>query len=142
MFCGSLFVLFLMAIVLSVLLRFTDSDYHFGILKLFLNGIQKIVSWYEPSIPSSCIYIGLLIFIILIPSYRKYIDGQKLYLYHVEKGNTPNNGLSGTHQLVSSIFSQFTTRKTTIFLECPLSAYMCMSFCIDSCVMIKHTVVV
>ena len=104
MFCGSLFVLFLMAIVLSVLLRFTDSDYHFGILKLFLNGIQKIVSWYEPSIPSSCIYIGLLIFIILIPSYRKYIDGQKLYLYHVEKGNTPNNGLGGIHQLVSSIF--------------------------------------
>ena len=95
-----------MAIVLSVLLRFTDSDYHFGILKLFLNGIQKIVSWYEPSIPSS--YIGLLISIILIPSYRKYIDGQKLYLYHVEKGNTPNNGLSGIHQLVSSIFSQFT----------------------------------
>ena len=138
MFCGSLFVLFLMAIVLSVLLRFTDSDYHFGILKLFLNGIQKIVSWYEPSIPSSCIYIGLLIFIILIPSYRKYIDGQKLYLYHVEKGNTPNNGLSGIHQLVSSIFSQFTTRETTIFLECPLSACMCMSFCIDSCVMTIH----
>ena len=30
------FVLFLLAIVLSVL-RFTDSDYHFGIFKLFLN---------------------------------------------------------------------------------------------------------
>jgi hypothetical protein len=27
---------FLLAIVLSVLLRFTDSDYHFGIYKLFL----------------------------------------------------------------------------------------------------------
>jgi hypothetical protein len=30
------FVIFLSAIVLSVLLRFTDSDYHFGIFKLFL----------------------------------------------------------------------------------------------------------
>jgi hypothetical protein len=30
------FVLFLLAIVLSVHLRFTDSDYNFGIFKLFL----------------------------------------------------------------------------------------------------------
>jgi len=30
------FVLFLLAIVLSVLLRYTDSDYPFGIFKLFL----------------------------------------------------------------------------------------------------------
>ena len=29
------FVLFLLTIVLSVLLRFTDYDYHFGIFKLF-----------------------------------------------------------------------------------------------------------
>ena len=35
MFCRSLFVL--LAIVLSVHLRFTDSDYHFGIFKLFLS---------------------------------------------------------------------------------------------------------
>jgi hypothetical protein len=34
-FCRSLFVLFLLAIVLSGL-QFTDSDYPFGILKLFL----------------------------------------------------------------------------------------------------------
>ena len=34
MFSRSLFVLFLLAIVLSVL-RFTDSDYPFGIFKLF-----------------------------------------------------------------------------------------------------------
>ena len=34
MFCRSLFVLFLLAIMLSVLLRFTDSDYLFGIFKL------------------------------------------------------------------------------------------------------------
>jgi preprotein translocase subunit SecG len=30
------FVLFLLAIVLSVLLRYTDSDCHFNIFKLFL----------------------------------------------------------------------------------------------------------
>ena len=34
MFCRSLFVLFLLAIVLSVLLRYTYSDYLFGIFKL------------------------------------------------------------------------------------------------------------
>jgi hypothetical protein len=37
MFCRSLFVHFLLAIVLSVLLRFTDSDYPFSIFKLFLD---------------------------------------------------------------------------------------------------------
>ena len=31
------FILFLLAIVLSVLLRLTDSDYPFGIFKLFLS---------------------------------------------------------------------------------------------------------
>ena len=36
MFSRSMFVLFLFAIVLSVLLRFTNSDYPFGIFKLFL----------------------------------------------------------------------------------------------------------
>jgi hypothetical protein len=35
LFCGSLFVL--LAIVVSVLLRFTDSNYPFGIFKLFLH---------------------------------------------------------------------------------------------------------
>ena len=41
MLCRSLFVLlyilFHLAIVLYVLLRYTDSDYHFGILRLFLS---------------------------------------------------------------------------------------------------------
>ena len=36
MFCRSLFVLFLLAIVLSVLFRYTDSDKSFGIFKLLL----------------------------------------------------------------------------------------------------------
>jgi hypothetical protein len=42
MFCRSLFVLlyfFLLAIVLSVILRYTDSDYPFGIFKLFLHSL-------------------------------------------------------------------------------------------------------
>jgi hypothetical protein len=44
-FCRSLFVLFLLAIVLSVLLRYTDSDYLFGIFKLFFHAqlISKFV---------------------------------------------------------------------------------------------------
>jgi hypothetical protein len=37
MFYRSFFVFFLLAIVLSVLLRYTDSDCPFGIFKLFLN---------------------------------------------------------------------------------------------------------
>ena len=43
-FCRSLFVLFLLAIVLSVLLRLTDSDYPFSIFTLLmvcLNHIEK-----------------------------------------------------------------------------------------------------
>jgi len=43
MFCRSLFVLFLLAIVLSALLRYTDSDYLFGIFKLFLQHYLGIV---------------------------------------------------------------------------------------------------
>ena len=42
MFCRSLFVLFLLAIVFSVL-RFQDSDYLFGILKLLLNYVTYCV---------------------------------------------------------------------------------------------------
>ena len=37
-FCRSLFVLFLLAIVLSILLWYTDFDYPLGIFKLFLCG--------------------------------------------------------------------------------------------------------
>jgi glutaredoxin-related protein len=40
MFCRLLFVLFLLAIVLSALLRPTDSDYLFGIVKLFLEEFE------------------------------------------------------------------------------------------------------
>ena len=41
MFCRSLFVLFLLPIVLSVL-RFTDPDYPFGIFNLYLQQGQRI----------------------------------------------------------------------------------------------------
>ena len=37
LFCRSLFVLILLAIVLSVLLRFENSDYPFGVFKIFLD---------------------------------------------------------------------------------------------------------
>jgi hypothetical protein len=74
MFCRSLFVPFLLAIVLSVRLRFTDSDYPFGIFKLFLvfryclnkllyvstctekHPIQQVIynpSWFSPGTPVS-----------------------------------------------------------------------------------------
>jgi hypothetical protein len=43
MFCRSLFVLFHLAIVLSVLLRYTDSDCPCGIFKLFLR-----ICWIVP----------------------------------------------------------------------------------------------
>ena len=39
-FCRSLFVLFPLAIVFSVLLQLTDSDYSYGIFKLFLRYIE------------------------------------------------------------------------------------------------------
>ena len=40
MFCRSLFGLFLLAIVLFDYLRSTDSDYSFGITKLFLQNMN------------------------------------------------------------------------------------------------------
>ena len=46
MFCRSLFVLFLLATVLSVLLRYTDSDCPFGIFKLFLCLTKVWLSWH------------------------------------------------------------------------------------------------
>jgi len=45
MFCRSLFVLFLLAIVLSVL-RYMDSDYPFGIFKLFFTSLLEHLTNY------------------------------------------------------------------------------------------------
>jgi hypothetical protein len=46
MFCRYLFVLFLLTIVLSVLLRFMDSNYPFGSIKLFLNMMLDIYMYF------------------------------------------------------------------------------------------------
>ena len=51
MFCRSLFVLFLFAIVLSVLHRYTDSDYPFRIFKLFL--CNNHAMWIQCSLANS-----------------------------------------------------------------------------------------
>ena len=45
LFCRSLFVLFLLVIVLSVPPRFTDSDFPFGVFKLFLHIWDKMTKW-------------------------------------------------------------------------------------------------
>ena len=52
-------VLFLLAIVLSVLLRYTDYDYPFGIFKLFLQKLTAnmcssiFIKWTYPNSPNS-----------------------------------------------------------------------------------------
>jgi hypothetical protein len=62
MFCRSLFVLFLLAIVLSVLLRYTDSDYPVGIFKHLL---LDLVTWrlilYRPIFLPNKFYDGILL---------------------------------------------------------------------------------
>jgi hypothetical protein len=73
----------LWAIVLSVLLRFTDSDYPFGIFKLFFGGervvsINKILIYAHPD----NIYISSVRFITSIPVY----DEVALYIFVVDLG--------------------------------------------------------
>ena len=56
------FVLFRLTIVLSVLFRFTDYDYLFGIFKLFLQGIHKninehLLSSFKVKSPSILIFM-------------------------------------------------------------------------------------
>ena len=63
MFCRSLFVLFLLAFALSVLLRYTDSGYPFGIFKLFINlclnffnfDVSILLVWYRHFNKNNCI---------------------------------------------------------------------------------------
>ena len=50
MFCRLLFLLLSISIVLSVLLRFTDSDYPFGIFKLFLLVMVMMIINFHPEI--------------------------------------------------------------------------------------------
>jgi len=60
LFCRSLFVIFLLAIVLSVLLGFTDSIYPFGIFKLFspsyiMARASYISTMRSPMVSAKCI---------------------------------------------------------------------------------------
>jgi hypothetical protein len=76
MFCRSLFALFLLPIVLSVHLRFTDSHYSFGIFKLFLYGlIYFIVMWHK---------LDIYLFI------KNYITSFKLFCSLIVKIMTMN----------------------------------------------------
>jgi hypothetical protein len=62
MFCRSLFVLFLFAIVLSVSLRFTDSDYPFGIfICTLLSSLMTHVTSLKTHVTSIKTYVALLI---------------------------------------------------------------------------------
>ena len=61
MLCRSLVVLFLLAIVLSVL-RLTDSDYSFGIFKLFLNLRLHICNQWLSPLMFSCWTVALMVF--------------------------------------------------------------------------------
>ena len=65
------FVLFLLAIVLSVLLRYTDSDCPFGIFKIFLIQVLKL---YCNKINKR--HIMMMSFL--------YIVGQRLHTLHVQ----------------------------------------------------------
>ena len=75
MFCRPLFVLFLLAIALSVRLRFANSEYPFGIFKLSLQTIQYkqryilflqfMLKCYEQLLP----YLYYDIFYIIFHSY-------------------------------------------------------------------------
>ena len=62
MFCRSLFVLFILTIVLSVLLRFTDSDCPFVIFKLFIYISLNIWTMSSPFLLPADIVLFVLIF--------------------------------------------------------------------------------
>jgi hypothetical protein len=85
MFCivVCLFVVFLLVIVLSVLLRFTDSDYPFGIFKLFLHYIfiDGLVSFWSTSV-LLCFYLFNSNFVILCYfMYMNYVCNTVLNVY-------------------------------------------------------------
>jgi len=68
MFCGSLFVLwslFLLAIVLSVLLWLTASDYTFGIFRAFLDFIPGFINWV-------CVIQSVLFCVVLCRPYLSF----------------------------------------------------------------------
>jgi hypothetical protein len=70
MFCRSLFVLFLLAIVLSVL-RYTNSDNPFGIFKVFQQRYSGNASWYFWVDGNMCSYFFLYSCIVIKDSIVK-----------------------------------------------------------------------
>jgi hypothetical protein len=93
MFCSSLFVLFLLAIVLSVLLWFTDSNYLFGIFKLFYGRRTRteetVLQWPVFSLLKKhiLIHIGhpetywLNILVVLTPFIVARNENKNVYMY-------------------------------------------------------------
>ena len=65
MFCRLLLKLFLLAIVLSVLLKSIESDYPFGIFKLFLNNLASNLLNPTKVIPYTLNYISTLLLLVL-----------------------------------------------------------------------------
>ena len=65
MFCRLLLKLFLLAIVLSVLLKSMESDYPFGIFKLFLNNLASNLLNPTKVIPYTLNYISTLLLLVL-----------------------------------------------------------------------------
>jgi hypothetical protein len=57
------FELFLLTIVLSVLLRFTDSDYPFGIFKLFFLRLSSNISW-SLQLPLDSVFFHSIYFVL------------------------------------------------------------------------------
>ena len=105
MFCKLLFVL--LAILLSVLLRFTDSDYPFGIFKLFLErrtcctlykltfiSVPSNDCWYSPSNLIVITWLKKLTFDIILTASSSIVN-------------------STTGFAVSAIFRNTTLRPTT-----------------------------
>jgi hypothetical protein len=82
------FVLFLMAIVLSVL-RYTDSDYPFGIFKLFFHMDyypQIFVVWKQELPKFFCMYINIYLMqtLLLYSLYLHMYMHNVLYMYSVK----------------------------------------------------------
>jgi hypothetical protein len=129
MFCRSLFVLFLLAIVLSVLLRYTDSDYSFGIFKLFLNLQQwkynahlctyfpdlsysiHVYNLTKPEFQSNCWHQDLGYNLLLID-----LSSDKLYLRMTIPMIKPDNLIHYIHYILQNLQESFVSSLTNTAL--------------------------
>ena len=83
MVCRSLFVLFVLfplAIVFSVLLRFTDIDFLFGIFKLFFIRNNDCLHFVSTSVHHCFFSVGSVVYLF---SFRCYVAFFVLYLFFV-----------------------------------------------------------